>query len=114
MAGRDAEAALVALLNAEREHLKAGRLNLLVELAEEKEALMKEVASALPGRETLERIDGLLRRNAALLEAAGSGVQAARRRLKALREAAGPIRSYGAKGQAQAIGRVDPSLSRKA
>lgn len=105
---------LMALLNRELALLISGKLGELGGIATEKERLVRGLAT---GSGQSARLQELLRqshRNAALLEAAAKGIDSARRRLKALREATGPIRSYGPAGERQRIGTSHPNFSRKA
>lgn len=76
--------ALVALLEAERDALLRGALDELGTLAARKERALAHLdqTAAGPG---MVQVRALLVRNAALLEAAGAGIQAARQTLLAAR-----------------------------
>lgn len=105
---------LIRLLEEEGKVLRTGQLDRLSVVAEAKQLLVSRMTQEHLDPASIAEIARLSHRNAALLEAAGSGIRAAHRRLKALREATGPIKSYGSRGQETVIGSENPNVSRKA
>ncbi|RMD93230.1 MAG: hypothetical protein D6811_05390 [Alphaproteobacteria bacterium] len=86
------------LLERERRALLAARFDLLERLADEKQRLVSTVARMRPTKATLERLDALARRNAALFRASLAGIGRARDRALAIAGAA-ELRTYDREGR---------------
>lgn len=104
---------LLGLLDAERSALIAGDFERIAQLAEQKERLAGR-ADALPqDADGLARVEGALRRNQQLFDAALTGLRAVSERIAALRE--GRIETYLEDGRKQSISEVRPDrLERRA
>lgn len=97
--------ALRDALEKEREALREGRLDLIMRMANQREALMQELrAAALQASAPLDaakiavlRADAEI--NQRLLVAASQGIKSVIDRISAIRAAAGKLTTYGADGQ---------------
>ncbi len=98
----------------ERQALRAGDHGALAKLAEDRRLLIGRLSREGMGADEMRKLQQEARRNIALAGAAAAGVKDALHRLRKLKEASGPIGSYGATGQAERIGAVGPSVVRKA
>lgn len=103
-----------ALLEAERSALLSGRVEALPELADRRLRLMSDPHVAAASDEELRRLGALLERNMRLARAAAAGIRDAARRVREIRTAAGPIGSYGARGERVSIGTSAPVMERNA
>jgi flagellar biosynthesis/type III secretory pathway chaperone len=103
-----------ALLDDERAALLAGDFTALPGLAERKEALLEDLAGSEPARGTLAALRGRAERNAELLAAASRGVRTVVRRIADIRDANGPLKTYGEDGRHRTLGSVSGALEKRA
>ena len=101
------EAAVSALRDAlekERAAIRAGRLDLIVRLAENREVLLRELGAAAEsapdtlGEPALMSLRGDIARNQHMLAAAAKGIKGVVERIAEIRETAGRLTTYGADG----------------
>jgi flagellar biosynthesis/type III secretory pathway chaperone len=102
------------LLDAERAALLSGDLGALAGIAERKESLVRELAESEPARGGLARLRAKAERNAELLTASAKGVRAVVRRVGEIRDANGPLKTYGRDGTQQTLGSAAGSLEKRA
>lgn len=102
------------LLDDERAALLSGDLGALADLAERKEALARDLAESEPEQGTLAALKARSERNAELLAAAARGVRTVMRRITDIREANGPLKTYGRDGTPQTLGASGGSLEKRA
>ena len=105
---------LEELIERERRSLIAGNLEAVARLAEAKDALLVRLTRGEIEREALKRLRRDLRRNNELMAAAGSGIRAALRRLRAEREGAPELTTYDRSGQVRKIGGGPGGVTRRA
>ena len=102
------------LLDDERAALLSGELGALAGLAERKEALVRDLTDSRPEGGALAALKAKSERNAELLAAAAKGVRTAMRRIGDIREANGPLKTYGRDGTQQTLGSSGGSLEKRA
>lgn len=107
-------AAIDRLLDDERAALLAGDLAALPGLAERKEALARDLADSPPLGDALAVLRAKSERNAELLAAAAKGVRTVVRRIGEIRQANGPLRTYGRDGTQQTLGSAASSMEKRA
>ncbi len=105
---------LLALLEAERAALLAGRLGELAALLPAKMAALEELERETgPEPSAARRIAVAARRNERLLAAALRGVDAARERLQTARRGGPLLSTYTATGRAESFGGAGPGVERR-
>jgi flagellar biosynthesis/type III secretory pathway chaperone len=102
------------LLDDERAALLAGDLAALGGIAERKQALVNALDRGEPARATLTALKLKVERNAELLGAAARGVRTVLRRVTEIREANGPLKTYGRDGTQQTLGSSASTLEKRA
>jgi flagellar biosynthesis/type III secretory pathway chaperone len=98
----DPLAALLRLLDDEREGLLRGRLAEVAALADRKAGLISAIGAA-PDTATLGRIRAAAERNQGLLASAAAGVKDVRVRLAEVRQTAGTLATYTPDGAKQTV-----------
>ena len=106
--------ALEDLLDREREAVLQGRFDVLDRLAVEKERLVRAVSKNSTGPEALIRLKTASDRNGRLLEAMRAGVDAAQKRVRAMRNQKVSLQTYDAAGRVQAIETAPRKLGHRA
>lgn len=116
MAAEQTAAALLALLAEEAAALRRGALGDLAALAARKSELVAALpATAGPAfRNDLARLRAAAGANAALLAASLRGIEAARARMAAIREAALRLDSYDSAGRARTVSFAGGTVERRA
>jgi flagellar biosynthesis/type III secretory pathway chaperone len=102
------------LLDEERAALLAGDLAALAGIVDRKEELLRALADGQTSRPALAALRGKAERNAELLGAASRGVRTVLRRITEIREANGPLKTYGRDGTQQTLGSTTGSLEKRA
>ena len=102
------------LLDEERAALLSGDLKALAALVQRKEALARELTDSEPAHGALAALRAKAERNAELLSAAAKGVRTVIRRIADIRDANGPLRTYGRDGTQQTLGSAGGSLEKRA
>ncbi len=102
------------LLDEERAALKAGHLEAIRGISEQRDALLGRISTDGSDAAHLQRVQEKARRNSVLMEAFRDGIKSAMRRIGEVQKAAGPIASYGAKGDPREIGNTRPNWEHKA
>lgn len=102
------------LLDEERRALMDGDLAALAGLVERKEALAHLLSGSDVSRERLAVLKVKAERNAELLAASARGVRTVIRRIGEIRDANGPLRTYGRDGMQQTLGTAAGSLEKRA
>lgn len=101
------------ILEQERSLLLKADFDRLSKLVPRKERLTASLAAASPTAATLKRLDGLFRRNHALIAAAQSGLEAVRLRLRSVQNGA-PSGTYSPAGVRIEIAKPVRTLQRRA
>jgi flagellar biosynthesis/type III secretory pathway chaperone len=102
------------VLDDERAALIAGDLPALAEIVERKEVLVRGLASGEIPRARLAGLKARAERNEELLGAAAKGVRTVIRRVAEIRDANGPLKTYGRDGTQQMLGSAASSLEKRA
>jgi hypothetical protein len=105
---------LIALLKAERQALRCGKLDEVGAMASEKAMLVERVERNRPRPHTIRRIVGLAAESLRLLDAALRGIRAARTRIDSLEAAPSSMPSYDDQGRACPIGVTNSAVERRA
>jgi flagellar biosynthesis/type III secretory pathway chaperone len=106
--------ALEDLLDKERAAVLAARFDVLDRLTAEKERLIGLVARGDADPDALQRLRIASERNGRLLAAMRAGVQAAQKRITALRVPNAPLQTYDASGRVQAMTGAPRGLGHRA
>jgi flagellar biosynthesis/type III secretory pathway chaperone len=105
---------LIALLKAERQALRRGRLDEVAAMAGEKAMLVERVERNRPRPQTVRRIAQMAADSLRQLDAALRGIRAARARITSLAAPPSLMPSYDGQGRAQPIGTADSAVERRA
>ena len=105
---------LIALLKAERQALRRGRLEEVGAMAAEKAMLVERVERNRPRPQTVRRIGVLASESLRQLDAALRGIRAARARIESIASASASMASYDGQGRACAIGVSEKAVERRA
>ena len=106
--GDDKTVALIDLLRLERDAIRVGDFSTLIEMANQKEILLADLAGTEPGR--LAELQTMAAQNQRMLAAALRGVRAAQHRLQAILNASKGFNSYDEAGQVKPIRPDEGSL----
>lgn len=107
---------IAALLDAQRGAIRRGDIASLGQVGEQLEALLHRLGPSLT-RDDAPRLDRLkreARETQRLLGAALRGVQAARSRVTAIRDAGARLNTYDSRGRAQSVSFGDATVERRA
>jgi hypothetical protein len=101
--GGDLAAALHSVFDREAEALRAADFERLSDILSEKEALSEALAAAPPPVDVARQLQARAVRNAALLEAARSGLMDGAARIDALRRPVPPLQTYDDRGRREVM-----------
>lgn len=104
---------LTRLLEDERRCLKGGGFSALPALVRRKEALLAGLSGQSPAQPGLRAAFAQAEENQRLIVAALKGIQSARQRLRAIRDAGNGMGTYSAKGQAMRLGQDVSQVERR-